>query len=134
MDPTTQKVALRYLQAQDQGLEGLTRARAETYLRKLTQTGTSGVHRDSDWKPITAIFDRLSAAGIPIQNYRAEYYSNRNSPSLTSGKQWTFEIPFSKGGWYVTVTASFMGSTQDPSEAYDIVVTMSYSARLSWGR
>ena len=110
------------------------KARLETILRRILNDGTSGVKRDSNWRPIHAIFERLNDAGFSVQNMSTEYYRRPGSSNLNDGKRWTFEIPVRTvgpgGGWYVTITAAFAGSVADPSEAYDIVVTMNYSARI----
>jgi hypothetical protein len=114
----------------ESALSGMTRARAETFLRKLLSEGTSGIKRDNGWSAINAIFDRLHRAGISIENLKAEYYKVPNSSNLNDGKRWRFEIPFAKGGWHVTITASFAGSAKDPSDAYDITVNLDYSASI----
>lgn len=108
-----------------------TRARAETFLRKTLDADTSGLKKDTDWRSVNAIFSGLEAAGFEIQNLKSEYYKVRGSEQMNDGKRWTFEVPFTKGGWYVTITASFAGSAEDPSDAYDITVTASYAAKLS---
>jgi len=125
MDHTRWKVSVE----PESSIAGITRARAETYLRKLLNEGVNGIHRDTSWRPIHAIFSRLHQAGISIENSRSEYYKIPGSSNLNDGKRWYFEIPFTKGRWYVVITASFAGSAKDPSEAYDVVVNLDYSAR-----
>jgi len=113
-----------------------TKARAETFLRKILTDGTEGIKHDSDWRAVYAIFGRLTDAGFRVQKWTStstsEYYKIPNSSNMNDGKRWTFEVPFpnGKGGWYVSITASFAGSAQDPSDAYDITVTLDYSARI----
>jgi len=124
----------------ESALDGMKQGRAETFLRKLLTEGTSGIKRDNGWEAITAIFDRLHRAGLSIENLQAEYYKIPHSSNLNDGKRWTFKIPYratgpsghtGKGGWYVTITASFAGSAKDPSDAYDIIVNLDYSAARS---
>jgi hypothetical protein len=104
---------------------------ADTYLGNLLEQGTGGIHRDAYWRPINQIFSRLERAGIQIQNLETKYYKNKESSNtLGDGKEWKFEVPFDKGGWHVQILASFAGSVKDPSDAYDIVITKTYSASL----
>jgi hypothetical protein len=113
-------------------LHDLSKARAETLLRKLVMQDTQGFFRDNNWAPVHAIFKRLDEAGFEVRNLQTEYYGRRSNHPLGDGKSWSFQVPWTKGGWYVRIVASWAGSATDPSERYDILTQVSYSARLQF--
>lgn len=134
LDDTAQSTleeAHRWSSAAGTEFDALTKSRAETFLRKIIHQGLDGVHRDTSWKPIHDLFERLEKNDIQIQNLKTEYYRNKDSSSeIGDGKKWSFEIPHTKGGWYVEIVASFMGPVSDPSAAYDIIASTMYSAKV----
>jgi len=103
------------------GISGMTRAKATTFLRKLLIEGTTGIKRDNGWSAVNDIFARLSDAGIAVETSHSEYYKIPNSSNLNDGKRWVLGIA---GGWTAVITASYAGSAKDPSDAYDIIVCL----------
>jgi hypothetical protein len=102
----------------------------EKMMRNILDAHTKGVFRDNHWAPVQAIQKELSEELVDLTLVKAEYYHGKNHEP--EGKIWLFEIPYQdKGGWYLRIVANFgPSSPKDPTEKYDLVYTLSWSAKV----
>jgi len=104
-------------------LNGKSKQSSRNYIYRLVGDMTKGFFTDDSWENVNAIWKKLDEAGIENYLTDAKYYRNERGES--AGKMWKFEVPFinnrgKEDKLYGTLTASFAGSIQDPSERYDI--------------
>lgn len=107
----------------------------ESLMRRILEKHTKGVFRDNSWKPIHDIQKDFASEMIDMDLVKSQYYHAKPGQGTSSdgpeGKEWLFEIPYTKGGWHLRIVASFGPSLiSDPMSAYDVIYTLSWDGRL----
>ncbi len=117
-------------------LEGKTKTNAKNWVLGKIKKFTTGMHRDSYWKPIQDMFKEMEKLNLRVVRTGAEYKEemitlrDKTRHSIPVRKEWTFEINFDNNRknndtLYGRITASGTGPVEDPLKKYDVNVTLS---------
>lgn len=112
----------------------MSRRAMESLMRRILDRNTKGVFSDNYWTPIHDIQKEFSSEMIDLTLVKSNYFYPKpgmGNVGEIQGKEWLFEIPYTKGGWHLRVVASFGPSpVNDPMSKYDVIYTLSWDGRL----
>ena len=112
----------------------MSRAKVENKIHSFMGPLCKGVYSDAFWTPISNVAKHFKSEGIDLDLISAQYKGTGSDKR----KEWHYEVrepSIEKGGWHLTVTASFGPSTLDEkgenqADRYDLNYVLSWDGRM----
>lgn len=112
----------------------MSRAKIENKIHRFMGPLCKGVFSDAFWTPISNMAKHFKNEGIDLELLSAQYKGTGSDKR----KEWHYEVrepSIEKGGWHLTVTASFGPSALDEkgenkTDRYDLNYVLSWDGRM----